>query len=88
MNEPHAQATYPGHSATSPHIGSAHPARSTYRQLVSKGLDPDEAANLTAFINGILVGAQPWTINEVSHLLFLRELNRVGRIGRADNGDQ
>jgi hypothetical protein len=88
MTEPHAQATYPGHPATSPHIGSAHPARSTYRQLVSKGLDPNEAANLTAFINGISVGAQPWTINEVSHLLFLRELNRVGRFGRADGGDQ
>ena len=87
MTETHAQATYTGHPATSRHIGTP-PARSTYRQLVSKGLQPNEAANLTAFVNGISVGAQPWTINEVSHLLFLRELNRVGRFGRADGGDQ
>ena len=85
MTEPHAQATYPGYAA-SPHIESAQPARSTYRQLVSKGLDPSEAANLTAFINGMSVGAQPWTINEVSQLLFLRELNRIGRFGRTDGG--
>ena len=88
MTEPHAQATYPGHPAASAHSDTAYPARSTYRQLVSRGLDPDEAANLTAFINGITVGEQPWTINEVSHLLFLRELNRVGRFGRTDGGDQ
>ena len=88
MTEPHAQSTYPGHPAPRPHIASAYPARSTYRQLVSKGLQPNEAANLTAFVNGISVGAQPWAINEVSHLLFLRELNRVGRFGRADGGHQ
>ena len=86
MTDPHARSTYPGHPATRPHIAGAYPARSTYRQLVSRGLEPSEAANLTAFVNGIAVGAQPWAINEVSHLLFLRELNRVGRFGRADDG--
>lgn len=88
MTEPHAQATYPGHPAESASSATAHPARSTYRQLVSRGLEPDEAANLTAFINGISVGAQPWTINEVSHLLFLRELNRDGLFGRTDGDDR
>jgi hypothetical protein len=88
MTEPHAQATYPGHAATNAHSDIAYPARSTYRQLVSRGLDPNEAANLTAFMNGIAVGAQPWAIDEVSHLLFLRELNRVGRFGRADGVNQ
>jgi hypothetical protein len=88
MTEPHAQATFSGHTTMSPHIASAYPARSTYRQLVAKGLDPNEAANLTAFMNGISIGAQPWAINEVSHLLFLRELNRVGRFGRTDGGNQ
>jgi hypothetical protein len=39
-------------------------------------------------MNGIAVGAQPWAIDEVSHLLFLRELNRVGRFGRADGVNQ
>ena len=87
MTEPPAQTTYPRHEA-SPHVTSAQPARSTYSQLVSKGLDPSEAANLTAFINGISVGPQPWTINEVSQLLFLRELNRVGRFGWTDGGDR
>ena len=88
MTQPHAQSTYPGHPATRPQIASAYPVRSTYRQLVSRGLEPNEAANLTAFVNGISVGTQPWAINEVSHLLFLRELNRVGRFGRADRRDQ
>ena len=88
MTERHAQATYRGHAATGPSKASAYPTRSTYRQLVSKGLDPNEAANLTAFMNGISVGAQPWAINEVSHLLFLRELNRGGRFGRNDGGNQ
>lgn len=88
MTELHTQATYPGNPATSPRTGTARPAQSTYRQLVSKGLDPNEAANLTAFINGISVGTQPWTINEVSHLLFLRELNRVGLFGRTDGDDR
>lgn len=72
MTEPRAQSTYPGHPATNPHIASPDTARSTYRQLVSKGLDHKEAANLTACMNRISVSAQAWAINEVSHVLFLR----------------
>jgi hypothetical protein len=88
MTEPHAPATYLRPVATSAQVPTAHRVRSMYRQLVSRGLDPNEAANLTAFINGIKVGAQPWTVNEVSHLLFLRELYRVGRFGRIDGNDR
>jgi hypothetical protein len=86
MTERHGPAIYQGQVATSVNTATAHPARSTYRQLVSRGLDPSEAANLTAFVNGLAVGAQPWTINEVGHVLFLRELCRVGLFGRADGG--
>jgi hypothetical protein len=54
--------------------------RATYRALLLKGLAPDEAANLTAFICGIQVGDQRWTLREVNRLLFLRELQRTGRV--------
>ena len=88
MTEPTTQSAYPGHPATSPHIASAYPVRSTYRQLISRGLTPDEAANLTAFINGMPVDVEPWTITGISHLLFLRELNRAGRFGPTDGHDR
>ena len=70
--------------ATSVHPSAASPARSTYRELVSRGLDANEAANLTAFINGLAVVGQPWKINELSHVLFLRELYRLGTFGKTD----
>jgi hypothetical protein len=53
--------------------------RATFRILLLKGLAPEEAANLTAFICGIQVGDQRWTLREVNRLLFLRELQRTGR---------
>jgi hypothetical protein len=62
------------------------PTRSTFRMLVMRGLAPDEAANLTAFISGIHVGAQTWDLREVNKLLFLRDLHRSGRIGDMDGG--
>jgi hypothetical protein len=70
--------------ATTAYPNASCPARSTYRQLVSRGLDPDEAANLTAFVNGLAVGTQPWKINELSHVFFLRELDRLGQFGAND----
>jgi hypothetical protein len=70
--------------ATSAHPSATSPARSTYRQLVSRGLEPSEAANLTAFMNGLAVGVQPWKIDELSHVLFLRELDRRGKFGAND----
>jgi hypothetical protein len=58
--------------------------RSTYRQLLMKGLAPDEAANLTAFLCGIPVADVHWSLVQVNQLLFLRELARTGRFGPAD----
>ena len=60
--------------------------RATYRLLLLRGLAPDEAANLTAFVSGIHVGGAGWKLQEVNRLLFLRELNRSGRFGEADGG--
>ena len=56
----------------------------TYRHLLSKGLKPDEAANLTAFLCGIPVGEIHWKLIEVNRLLFLRRLAQTGSWGPLD----
>ena len=61
--------------------------RSTYRLLLMKGMAPDEAANLTAFLCGIPVADVHWSLRQVNQLLFLRELARRGRFGPADGDD-
>ena len=58
--------------------------RATYRTLLLRGLSPEEAANLTAFLCGIHVESQPWKLDEVNRLLFLRELQAGGRFGFHD----
>jgi hypothetical protein len=82
-----ANDTDRGPVATSAYPNASCPAGSTYRQLVSRGLDPNAAANLTAFVNGLAVGEQPWKINELSHVLFLRELDRGGKFGANDGAN-
>ena len=54
--------------------------RAIYRNLLLRGLAPDEAANLTAYMAGIAVGATHWTLGQINQLLFLREINRNGHI--------
>lgn len=56
----------------------------TYRMLLLKGLKPEEAANLTAFLCGIEVGDLHWKIVEVNRLLFLRRLAQSGSWGAFD----
>ena len=58
--------------------------RSTYRLLLTKGLTPDEAANLTAFLCGIPIAEVHWSLRQVNQLLFLREMARTGRFGPRD----
>jgi hypothetical protein len=58
--------------------------RSTYRLLQMKGLAPDEAANLTAFLCGIPVAEADWSLRQVNQLLFLRQLSVTGRFGAND----
>ncbi len=53
--------------------------RATYRFLLMRGLNPTEAANLTAYLCGIDVEGSHWSIGEVNRLLFLRRLARSGR---------
>lgn len=77
-------------TGTSPRVSGSAPSglapatRTTYRSLLLKGLAPDEAANLTAFLCGIPVGTQHWKLAEVNRLLFLRELQRSGGFGDDD----
>ena len=51
------------------------PTRSTYRSLIIRGLEPDEAANLTAWLAGIAVGESHWTLRH--------EMNRSGHFTEA-----
>ena len=62
-----------------PSQGRGSDTQATYRALLLRGLRPGEAANLTAFLCEIPVGRQPWRIDEVNRLLFLRELYLAGR---------
>lgn len=66
-------------TSASPTPLSEQPIRSTYRKLIMRGLAPDEAANLTAYLAGIAVGDTHWTIRQVNQLVFLREMARTGR---------
>jgi hypothetical protein len=63
---------------SSPQPTRALPTRATYRNLLLRGLAPDEAANLTAYLAGIQVGGSHWTLQQINQLLFLREMNRTG----------
>jgi hypothetical protein len=58
--------------------------RATFRTLMLRGLTPDEAANLTAFLCGIPVTEHHWKLNEVNRLLFIRALAMAGRFGERD----
>lgn len=53
-------------------------ARATYRSLVVSGFTPGEAANVVAYLHGLAIAREPWAIDEVTKLLFLRELDRLG----------
>ena len=58
--------------------------RTTYRHLLLKGMAPEEAANLTAFMAGIPVGEAHWTLKQINQLLFLRQMRQSGRFGEKD----
>lgn len=84
-----ASAAGSGSVATTPSkpripVATRPETRATYRMLILRGLAPEEAANLTAYVCGIHVESQPWKLGEVNRLLFLRELELAGRFGPAD----
>ena len=66
-------------SPGSPQTREALHTRATYRTLLMKGMAPDEAANLTAYMAGIPIGESHWTLRQVNQLLFLRQMQRTGR---------
>jgi hypothetical protein len=66
--------------ASNPATGKA----ATYRGLIARGLAPHEAANITAVLAGIPIVAQPWTLREVNHLVFLRTLRERGQWGPSE----
>ena len=67
-----------------PEATKALPTRATYRNLLMRGLAPDEAANLTAYLAGIQIGDSHWTLRQINQLLFLREMNRTGHFADPD----
>jgi hypothetical protein len=67
--------------ASSPETQSGPPTRTTYRTLLLKGMAPEEAANLTAYLAGIPIGDSNWTLKQINQLLFLRQMQRTGRYG-------
>ena len=56
-------------------------AGDTYRRLRFAGLTAREAGTLVGRIHGLGPVPAGWTIGEVEHLLFVRELVRSGRLG-------
>lgn len=65
----------------SPETHRGLPTRATYRTLLLKGMAPEEAANLTAYLAGIPIGDTTWTLKQINQLLFLRQMQRTGRFG-------
>ena len=49
-----------------------------------EGPEPTEAANLTAFICGLLDERPRWSLKQVNQLLFLRGMRQAGRFGDTD----
>ena len=76
----------PSSTGRGPDEGLQLATRQTYRQLTLRGMAPEEAANLTAFLCGIPVADVHWSLRQVNQLLFLRELARSGRFGPRDGG--
>jgi hypothetical protein len=58
--------------------------RAVWRLLQMRGMTPDEAANLTAFLYGLPTADLHWSLPQLNKLLFLRQMRQDGRFGSAD----
>lgn len=58
--------------------------RAVWRLLQMRGMTPDEAANLTAFLYGLPTADLHWSLPQLNQLLFLRQMQHDGRFGNAD----
>ncbi len=70
--------------AATPATPTAPSPRSVWRLLQMKGMSPDEAANLTAFLYGLPTADLHWTLPQLNKLLFLRQMRQTGRFGDTD----
>ena len=59
----------------------------TYRALLARGLDPGEAANLTAFLHGLPSEGVQWTMPEVEGILR-RRLSHAAELRASEERDQ
>jgi hypothetical protein len=75
---------WPANRRLAPVPSRGQTTRAIYRLLVLRGLAPDEAANLIAYVCGLPVDAGLWTLPEIDRLLFLQALARAGRWGARD----
>jgi len=57
-----------------------------WRLLQMRGLTPDEAANLTAFLYGLPTTDLRWSLPQLNQLLFLRQMHQSGRFDHAAGG--
>jgi hypothetical protein len=51
-----------------------------------RGMTPDEAASLTAFLYGLPTADLRWSLSQLNQLLFLRQMRQSGRFGHTDGG--
>ena len=81
-----------GSAPTTSTISSSQPAttlptpspRAVWRLLQMRGMTPDEAANLTAFLYGLPTADLRWSLPQLNKLLFLRQMRQTGRFGATD----
>ena len=71
-------------TSTRPEATTSITTRATYRHLLLRGMAPEEAANLTAFMAGLPVGEGHWTLKQINELLFLRRMAELGKFGDLD----
>lgn len=77
--------TFTAASNPAPAAPSATPSpRAMWRLLQMKGMSPDEAASLTAFLYGLPTTDLRWSLPQLNKLLFLRSLRQTGRFGQND----
>lgn len=67
-------------TVVSPSTSTKLVTRSTYQTLIMRGMAPDEAANLTAFMAGLPIGQGRWTLKQINELLFLRRMHETGML--------
>lgn len=69
-----------------PHDGSIGASlKATYRALLARGLEPGEAANLTAFLHGLPSEGFHWNLPEIEGVL-LRRIQHAAELRAAEVG--